>query len=175
MRCPVTSYDARRQPVDAIDEITVQFEEASAIRLLIAEDDPASRELACRWAQEWVDRLAAQNHPQPLLRARRLLAACLAAAGRGDEAKRTMATIAAQCAQLGMFRFLARQRTLRDGHARGAAGGSRGWPVAPGVAGCSSRFPGSTGQCRGGATDLTDARPPKLAGGLTSGCPCRPS
>ena len=103
---PVTSYGARRQPVDAIDEITVQFEEATAIRLLIAEDDSASRELACRWVQEWVDRLAAQNHPQPLLRARRLLAACLAAAGRGDEAKRTLATIAAQCAQLRMFRFL---------------------------------------------------------------------
>ncbi|MET0993316.1 MAG: protein kinase [Mycobacterium sp.] len=103
---PVTSYHARRQPVDAIDEITVQFEEATAIRLLIAEDDPASRELACQWVQEWVDRLAAQNHPHPLLRARRLLAACLAAAGRGDEAKRTLATIAAQCAQLGIFRFL---------------------------------------------------------------------
>ena len=102
----MTSYGARRQPVDAIDEITVQFEEATAIRLLIAEDDSASRELACRWVQEWVDRLAAQNHPQPLLRARRLLAACLAAAGRGDEAKRTLATIAAQCAQLRMFRFL---------------------------------------------------------------------
>ncbi len=103
---PVTSYYARRQPTDAIDEITVQFEEATAIRLLIAKDDPASRELACRWVQEWVDRLAAQNHPQPLLRARRLLAACLAAAGRDDEAKRTLATIAAQCSQLGLFRFL---------------------------------------------------------------------
>ena len=50
--------------------------------LLITEDDPASKELACRWAQEWVDRLAAQNRPQALLRARRLLGACLAAAGR---------------------------------------------------------------------------------------------
>ena len=103
---PVTSYYARRQPVDAIDEMTVQFEEATAIRLLIAENDSTSRELACRWAQEWVDRLAEQNHPHPLLRARRLLAACLAAAGRGDEAKRTLATIAAQCAQLGTVRFL---------------------------------------------------------------------
>jgi serine/threonine-protein kinase PknK len=86
--------------VDAIYEITVQFEEATAIRLLIAEDDPVSSELACRWVQGWVDLLAAQNHPQPLLRARRLLAACLAATGRSDEAKRTLATVAAQCAQL---------------------------------------------------------------------------
>jgi hypothetical protein len=88
------------------NEITVQFEEATAIRLLIAEDDPVSRELACRWVQEGVDRLAAQNHPQPLLRARRLLAAHLAATERGNEAKRTLATVAAQCAQLGLFRFL---------------------------------------------------------------------
>ena len=32
---PATSYEKRRQPVDAMDEITVQFEEASAIRMLI--------------------------------------------------------------------------------------------------------------------------------------------
>ncbi|HEX2285802.1 MAG TPA: AAA family ATPase, partial [Mycobacterium sp.] len=103
---PETSYDRRRQPVDAIDEITVQFEEASAIRVLIAHDDPANRELACRWAQEWVDRLAAQNRPQALLRARRLLGASLSAAGRVDEAKATVAAVAAQCAQLGMLRYL---------------------------------------------------------------------
>ena len=70
---PPTSYESRRQPVDAIDEITVQFEEASAIRLLIDADDPDKRELACRWAQEWVDRTASPNRPQALLRARRLL------------------------------------------------------------------------------------------------------
>ena len=103
---PVTSYAARRRPMDAIDEITVQHEEASAIRTLLTEDDPASRDLACRWAREWVDRLAAQNRPRALLQARRLLVACLAAAGRVDEAKATLATIAAQCAQLGMLRYL---------------------------------------------------------------------
>jgi len=103
---PVTSYEARRQPVDAIDEITVQHEEASAIRMLYIEDDPASRELACRWAQEWVDRLAAQNRPRALLQARRLLVACLAAAGRVDEAKSTLATVAAPCAELGMVQYL---------------------------------------------------------------------
>jgi hypothetical protein len=36
--------------------------------------------------------------------------------------------------------------------------------VALRLAECSSRFPGSTGQCRGGATNLTDARPLKLEG-----------
>ncbi len=101
-----TSYESRRQPVDAIDEITVQFEEASAIRLLMSADDPTKQELACRWAQEWVDRTTSPHRPQALLRARRLLGASLSAAGRVDEAKATIAIVAAQCAQLGMLRYL---------------------------------------------------------------------
>jgi hypothetical protein len=103
---PVTSYTTRRTPVDAIDEITVQFEEASAIRLLMAADGSEKRELACRWAQEWVDRTTSPNRPQALLRARRLLGASLYSAGRVDEAKTAIATVAAQCAQLGMLRYL---------------------------------------------------------------------
>jgi serine/threonine-protein kinase PknK len=103
---PVVSYDARRRPVDEIDEITVQHEEASAIRTLLAEQDPAKADLACRWAQEWVDRLAERHRPQALLRARRLLVGCLAAAGRADEAKAVLVTIASQCAQIGSFRYL---------------------------------------------------------------------
>ena len=103
---PVTSYDARRRPVDVIDEITVQHEEATAIRTLLLDKDPAQTDLACRWAQEWVDRLTVQNRPRALLQARRLLVACLAAAERSDEAKATLATIAAQCAQLGTVRYL---------------------------------------------------------------------
>lgn len=103
---PVTSYDARRQPIDAMDEIAVQFEEASAIRTLIAGADPAQRELACRWAREWVDRLAPLNRPQAMLRARRLLGACLAADGRTADAKAVVVTVAAQCAQLRMLRYL---------------------------------------------------------------------
>jgi serine/threonine-protein kinase PknK len=103
---PVTSYDARRAPVDAMDEIAVQFEEASAIRTLVAHGDPDERDLACRWAREWVDRLVPLNRPQALLRARRLLGACLAADGRTDEAKATVAGVAAQCAQLQMLRYL---------------------------------------------------------------------
>jgi serine/threonine-protein kinase PknK len=103
---PVTSHDARRQPVDVIDEITVQQEEATAIRALLVDKDPAHLDLACRWAQEWVDALTAQNRPRALLQARRLLVSCLAAAERYDEAKATLTTIAAQCAQLGMVRYL---------------------------------------------------------------------
>jgi serine/threonine-protein kinase PknK len=134
---PVTFYFARRQPVDAIDEITVQFEEASAIRLLLTEDDPPSKELACQWAQEWVDRLAAENHPQALLRARRLLGACLAAAGHIDEAKAMIASVAAQCAQLRMLRYLVDggpyvAATLAELHADQRAGWWRSeWPEVP--------------------------------------------
>ena len=43
---PTTPYDARRSPVDVIDEITVQHEEAAAIRTL-----PAQHDLACLCAQ----------------------------------------------------------------------------------------------------------------------------
>jgi ATP/maltotriose-dependent transcriptional regulator MalT len=103
---PPCTYERRRQPVDAIDEITLQFEEASAIRVLMDADDPEKRELACRWAQEWVDRTTSPNRPQALLRARRLLGASLSAAGHIDEAKATIAAVAAQCAQLRMLRYL---------------------------------------------------------------------
>jgi len=103
---PTTTYDSRRQPVDAIDEITVQFEEASAIRVLMGADDQDAKELACRWAQEWVDRTSSPARPQALLRARRLLGASLSAAGHVDQAKTIIATVAAQCAQLKMLRYL---------------------------------------------------------------------
>jgi serine/threonine-protein kinase PknK len=103
---PMVSYDDRRRPVDVIDEITVQHEEATAIRTLLIEQNPQQLALACRWAQEWVDRLAERHRPQALLRARRLLVACLAAAGQTDDAKALLATIAAQCAHLGSVRYL---------------------------------------------------------------------
>lgn len=102
----MTRYEARRQPSDAMDEIAVQFEEASAIRRLIADGDPERRALACRWAREWVDHLTPLNRPQALLRAHRLLGACLAADGRTEEAKATVAAVAAQCARLRMLRYL---------------------------------------------------------------------
>jgi hypothetical protein len=70
------------------------------------EQDPAKADLACRWAQEWVDRLVERHRPQALLRARRLVVACLAAAGRADEAKAVLATSASQCAQLGSVCYL---------------------------------------------------------------------
>ena len=134
---PTTSYNARRRPVDVIDEITVQLEEAAAIRTLLVDKDPAQMDLACRWAQEWVDRLTAQRRPRALLRARRLLVGCFAAAERSDEAKAMLATITAQCAQLGTVRYLVDGgphvvATLAQLHADQQAGRwCSDWPAVP--------------------------------------------
>ena len=105
---PPVCYAARRRPVDGIEEITAQLEEDTAIRLLLVEDTSHERtELACTWAREWVDRMEARRRPRALLQARTLLVACLSAAGRMDEAKAMLASIAAQCAALGTIRYLA--------------------------------------------------------------------
>ncbi|WP_433755500.1 protein kinase domain-containing protein [Nocardia sp. CA-135398] len=103
---PVVEYGNRRVPVDPIDEFTVLYEEFTAIRLLLAAETPEKTELACAWAQEWVDLLESVKRPRELLKARRMLIACLAAAGRTDEAKTLLATVTAQCAELGSVRYL---------------------------------------------------------------------
>lgn len=103
---PVVDYDHRREPVDAIDEFTVLYEEFTAIRLLLAESSRESIELACTWAHEWVDRLETVHRPRELLKARRLLVACLTAAGRTEQAKTLLATVVAQCAEYGSVRYI---------------------------------------------------------------------
>jgi serine/threonine-protein kinase PknK len=100
-----TTFDARREPADEVDVLTVQAEEATAIRRLLAENDPESILLACRWAQEWVDHLAPRTLPRSVLLSQRLLVACLSAAGRAAEAKRVLATVLVQCAKTGDLRF----------------------------------------------------------------------
>lgn len=99
-------YAARRRPANGLDEVTAQLEEATAIRLLLAGNPPADAELACAWAQEWITGLQGRGRHRALLQAKRLHVACLAAAGRTAEAKQTLAAIAAQCAELGMVRYL---------------------------------------------------------------------
>ncbi|MBL1074694.1 protein kinase [Nocardia sp. 2] len=103
---PTVSYDRRRRPVDPIDEFTVLYEEFTAIRLLLAESDTEQRELACRWAREWVEYLESVHRPRELLKARRLLVGCLAATGRADEAKALLATVTAQCAEHDSVRYI---------------------------------------------------------------------
>jgi serine/threonine-protein kinase PknK len=85
-----------------LGEITAQLRDEAEIRGLLA-DQPA---LACDRAQAWVHRLEHQRRPRALLQANRILVACLSAAGRTDEAKKTLAHIAAQCAERGMIRYL---------------------------------------------------------------------
>ncbi|MFD9670223.1 hypothetical protein ACFWAY_53455 [Rhodococcus sp. NPDC059968] len=99
-------YATRRRPVEGVDAITAQLEEDTAIRLLIAEDSPEPTRLACTWAQEWVNMLEDSGRRRALLQAKRLFVVCLTAAGRTDEAKGLLASIAAQCAELGMTRYL---------------------------------------------------------------------
>jgi hypothetical protein len=65
----------------------------------------AQDDVACRWAQEWVDRLQGRGRHRASLRAERLLAECLSAAGRTAEAKQLLGAILARCADLGMVRF----------------------------------------------------------------------
>ncbi|RZL81488.1 MAG: protein kinase [Rhodococcus sp. (in: high G+C Gram-positive bacteria)] len=99
-------YEDRRRPVSGIGEIVAQVEEATAIRQLLATGSPANIELACTWAQEWTDRLAGTGRNRADLLAERLRVACLAAAGREDEAKKVLASIASICAARGLLRVL---------------------------------------------------------------------
>jgi len=85
-----------------IAEMTAQLRDEAEIRGLLA-DQPA---LACERAQAWVERLERQRRPRALLQANRLLVAALGAAGQTDEAKKVLAHVAAQCAELGMVRYL---------------------------------------------------------------------
>jgi serine/threonine-protein kinase PknK len=99
---PARAMHGEAQLGDGPREITAQLSDETEIRGLLAAD-PA---LACRRAQAWVHRLQHQGRPRALLQANRLLVACLSAAGRTDDAKQTLAILAAQCAELGLVRYL---------------------------------------------------------------------
>ena len=131
---PVTSYAARRRPVDVIDLMTVQHEEATAIRTLLLEKDPAQTDLARRWAQEWVDHLTAQYRPQALLQARLLFVACLVRRRthrRGEgHARDHRGTVRA----VGTGALPARRRAPCGRHHRATARGSAGRTMEFGMA-----------------------------------------
>ena len=104
---PVAASPGRAEHTEALPdgglgEITAQLRDETEIRGLLA-DQPG---LACDRAQAWVLRLQPQARPRALLQANRLLVAALCAAGRTDDAKQTLAHIAAQCAEHGMIRYL---------------------------------------------------------------------
>jgi len=101
---PISPWGSRDHalPDGGLGEITAQLRDETEIRALVADDAGA----ACERAQAWVQRLEHQGRPRALLQANRLLVECLSAAGRTDEAKETLAGIAAQCAAHGMGRYL---------------------------------------------------------------------
>ncbi|MEU5843459.1 protein kinase [Rhodococcus sp. NPDC047139] len=90
---------------DGTVEITTQLEDATAIRLLCESDEPGAADRAVEWAQLWVRRTS-DLRPRAHLQATRLLVCCLHAAGRTEEAERTLAGVAAECASRGMVRYV---------------------------------------------------------------------
>lgn len=103
---PRIDHAARRDPADGIDEVTLQLEEATAIRLLLNEARPEQLDLAITWAREWVDTLEGRGRDRALLQAKRLLVTCLAVAGHDAEALQLLSETAAVCAEHRMVRFL---------------------------------------------------------------------
>ncbi|MAU82428.1 MULTISPECIES: serine/threonine-protein kinase [Gordonia] len=102
---PRVTYDTRTFPDVGIAAIVAQLDAASAIRLLRDSSDAADRDQGLRWAQDWVDHLATTGRERAKLRAARLLATCLAAAGRMDEAKQQAAQVVVRCVDTGMVRY----------------------------------------------------------------------
>jgi ATP/maltotriose-dependent transcriptional regulator MalT len=103
---PRIDHAARRDPADGIDEVTLQLQEATTIRLLLNETQPESLDLAVTWAREWVDTLEGRGRHRALLQAKRLLVTCLAVAGHDAEALQLLSQTAAVCAEHRMVRFL---------------------------------------------------------------------
>ena len=101
------TYAERAEQVSGLDEAIAQYREEAAIRGLVRTGSPANTDLACQWAREWVERLADSERHRAALRARRLLAGCLAASGRSEEAGKVLTEVIARCSQAGLVRFLA--------------------------------------------------------------------
>lgn len=96
----------RSQPPDGIAEIVAEFDESTAVMHLLADPTPANTASACTRAQDAVDRLIGSGRDRALLQARRLLVGCLDADRRTDQSQALLATLAAQCAEHGMSRYL---------------------------------------------------------------------
>ena len=103
---PVARYGATTRPESGTALLTAQIDDATAIRLLLADPTPEDADLACRWASEWVRTWRDGRWPRRTLLAERLLVACLDAAGRPDEAADLLASVADTGAQAGLARLL---------------------------------------------------------------------
>ncbi|MFT4398265.1 protein kinase domain-containing protein [Gordonia lacunae] len=93
-------------PSQGIAAIVAQLDAETAIRLTLDSDDGSgASDAACGRAQWWVDTLTGTGRRRALLRAQRLLAVCLAAAGRFEEAHDLTVTVLEQCAAAGLVRY----------------------------------------------------------------------
>ncbi|MFD9667679.1 protein kinase [Rhodococcus sp. NPDC059968] len=101
------TYAERAEQVSGLDGVIAQNEEEAAIRRLVRTGSSANAGLACQWAGEWADRLADSERHRAALRARRLLAGCLAASGRSAEARNVLTGVVVRCSKAGLVRFLA--------------------------------------------------------------------
>ncbi|MBV6760241.1 serine/threonine-protein kinase [Rhodococcus opacus] len=83
---------------------TTELDEDSQIRLLLTAHD---YDQACARSEAVVQALETARRPRALLEAKILLARCLAAAGRGTDAKQVLIPVAADCAEYGLPRLVA--------------------------------------------------------------------
>ncbi|MFD4368035.1 protein kinase [Rhodococcus sp. NPDC058521] len=92
--------EARADP--GIVDVIEQLEEATELRRLLRTDPTA----ASRRAAERVGEIDEHRRPLAHLQAKRLLAACQVADHHVDDAKTTVAEVAAVCSQIGFTRYL---------------------------------------------------------------------
>ncbi|MEN0135437.1 MAG: protein kinase [Rhodococcus sp. (in: high G+C Gram-positive bacteria)] len=92
--------------VDAVTATTALLDDDTAIRHILLHGSPDDTARAVVRAQRWVAMLTGTRRRLAALQATRLLVSCLAAVGRGEEAKDRLAGAVAICAEQGMLRYL---------------------------------------------------------------------
>lgn len=129
-----TMPDPETRPPVGPEEVTAQFEDATAIRILYRTGEPGAVAEAVEWARWWQRRTAGRR-PRTHMSYTRLVVACLHAAGRQEEAERTVAPLVALCGERGMVRHLidggprvvAVLESLQDRVRNGST--PKGWPI----------------------------------------------
>ncbi|WP_330249520.1 protein kinase [Nocardia sp. NBC_00565] len=107
LRTHLTHLPPYLQQDNRIRASIAELEQDSMIRLLLAEDSPASTEAACARAAHLVRAIGNQHRPRAFTQAQLLYGCCLWLAGRHDEAKTVLAQSVSLCTDHGLTRFLA--------------------------------------------------------------------
>ncbi|MBF6214042.1 protein kinase [Nocardia puris] len=90
---------------DGITTVTAESDEDSAIRLLLADSDPARHEEAVARARALLEAIDADRRPLAGLRAQFLLGVALRRAGHAGEAERILTPATERCTRLGLSRL----------------------------------------------------------------------